>query len=214
MLPESLSDQGVWIRRHFLPDELRREILASADRSRHEPLKVLRRNVGEVMDTDVRNSKVVDIDPTLAADLDARVGSLMSEFFFDGESVQQLPFQKVLCYEPGGFFRAHLDDHPTPFGPNQSLVGHRKRIVLVGLTPSEEYDGGELELFGLLDGPFADCGVPIKIPAGSAVSFRAHVIHAVRPVTRGKRYIASGAFGLVTPAEPSTISDQNRSNEP
>ena len=77
------------------------------------------------------------------------------------------------------------------------------------LSAPEDYDGGELELFGLIgngsDHPFADCGIPIKLPAGAAVSYQADVIHGVRPVTRGSRYVASGSFGYVTDAGADSV---------
>lgn len=211
MQPESLIDLGIWIKRDFLPEAFRRRLLDNAEASQHELLPVERDGVGRVTDRDVRRSSSVTIDQGLARELDEMVGSLREDLP-DGaipEDAVQLPFQKVLCYRAGDFFVPHSDERPVPFGPNRTLIGHRKAIVIVGLSDPEDYDGGELELFGLIgngsDHPFADCGIPIKLPAGAAVSYQADVIHGVRPVTRGSRYVASGSFGYVTDAGADSV---------
>lgn len=202
--PESLRDSGVWIKRDFLPEAFRRRLLDDAEASQHELLPVERTGVGLVTDSDVRRSSSVSVDEGLARELDQMVVSLRGELPAGAipEDAVHLPFQKILCYRPGDFFVPHSDERPVPFGPNRSLIGHRKAILIVGLSDPEDYDGGELELFGLVgsghDNPFADCGIPIKVPAGAAVSYQADVVHGVRPVTRGSRYVASGSFGYVT----------------
>lgn len=56
----------------------------------------------------------------------------------------------------------------------------QKLTVVIGLTDSKKYEGGELVLFGRKD--FA-----IKLTAGQAVVFPSIVWHKVNPVTSGKR---------------------------
>jgi peroxiredoxin/predicted 2-oxoglutarate/Fe(II)-dependent dioxygenase YbiX len=80
----------------------------------------------------------------------------------------------IACYssEDGGHFRPHRDN--TTKG-----TAHRRFAVSVNLN--DEYEGGELR--------FPEYGPrSFKVPAGGAVVFSCSLLHAVSPVTAGKRY--------------------------
>ncbi len=80
----------------------------------------------------------------------------------------------VGCYtaEDGGHFRAHRDN--TTAG-----TAHRRFAVSINLN--DDFDGGTLS--------FPEYGQrQFKPPAGAAVVFSCSLLHAVAPVTRGKRY--------------------------
>jgi len=80
----------------------------------------------------------------------------------------------VSCYaaEDGGHFRAHRDN--TTKG-----TAHRRFAVSINLN--DDFDGGELS--------FPEYGPRrFKAPAGGAVVFSGALLHAVSPVTRGRRY--------------------------
>jgi len=80
----------------------------------------------------------------------------------------------VACYdsENGGHFRAHRDN--TTKG-----TAHRRFAVSINLN--SEFDGGEIS--------FPEYGPrSFKPPVGGAVIFSCSLLHAVSPVTRGKRY--------------------------
>lgn len=80
----------------------------------------------------------------------------------------------VGCYtaEDGGHFRAHRDN--TTAG-----TAHRRFAVSINLN--DDFDGGTLS--------FPEYGQrQYKPPAGAAVVFSCSLLHAVAPVTRGKRY--------------------------
>lgn len=80
----------------------------------------------------------------------------------------------VSCYtaEDGGHFRAHRDN--TTKG-----TAHRRFAVSINLN--DDFDGGELS--------FPEYGPRrIKAPLGCAVVFSGALLHAVSPVTRGRRY--------------------------
>lgn len=80
----------------------------------------------------------------------------------------------VACYDGahGGFFRMHRDH--TTLG-----TAHRRFAVTINLN--NDFDGGELN--------FPEYGTrTFKPPVGGAVVFSCALLHAVTPVTRGKRY--------------------------
>jgi len=81
----------------------------------------------------------------------------------------------VACYdgETGGHFRAHRDN--TTKG-----TAHRKFALSIALN--DDYSGGELS--------FPEYGSrSFKIPIGGAVIFSCSLLHAVSPVTQGRRYV-------------------------
>ena len=80
----------------------------------------------------------------------------------------------VSCYaaEDAGHFRAHRDN--TTKG-----TAHRRFAVSINLN--DDFDGGELS--------FPEYGHRgFKAPTGGAVVFSGALLHAVSPVTRGRRY--------------------------
>jgi predicted 2-oxoglutarate/Fe(II)-dependent dioxygenase YbiX len=80
----------------------------------------------------------------------------------------------VSCYaaEDGGHFRAHRDN--TTKG-----TAHRRFAVSINLN--SDFDGGEV--------CFPEYGSRgFKAPPGGAVVFSCSLLHAVSPVTRGRRY--------------------------
>jgi len=80
----------------------------------------------------------------------------------------------VGCYDAaeGGHFRPHRDN--TTLG-----TAHRRFAVSINLT--DDFDGGEVS--------FPEYGPKgFKGPKGSAVIFSCSLLHAVSPVTRGRRY--------------------------
>ncbi|MXP64711.1 2OG-Fe(II) oxygenase [Roseomonas sp. M0104] len=81
----------------------------------------------------------------------------------------------VACYDAaeGGHFRPHRDN-TTP------ATAHRRFAVTVNLNAGE-YEGGELN--------FPEFGPrTYRAPTGGAVVFSCSLLHAVRPVTQGRRY--------------------------
>jgi peroxiredoxin len=75
-------------------------------------------------------------------------------------------------YEEGGHFAAHRDN-------TTRATEHRRFAVSVNLN--DDYDGGEI--------CFPEYGPRrYRPPAGSAVVFSCSLLHAVSPVTRGRRY--------------------------
>jgi PKHD-type hydroxylase len=76
----------------------------------------------------------------------------------------------IVDYGEGDFFDWHLD-----LGPG---VRYRKLAATVMLSAPEDYEGGALAF------PGQDFD---RIARGSAIVFPSFLLHAVRPVTRGRR---------------------------
>lgn len=80
-------------------------------------------------------------------------------------------------YEKGDYYTWHMD-----LGNNPENVG-RKISMVVQLSDSSKYDGGELQL-GLID----EEAYTVYKDKGSVALFSSIMRHRVTPVTRGTRY--------------------------
>ena len=97
-----------------------------------------------------------------------------------------------LRYEVGGIHTPHRDVSPD----SPSLIRDRKVSIVIFLngpqttrTDEDTYGGGELILYGLLDGPdWEKCGFPVPSSPGLLLAYPSDVQHEVRPVTSGQRF--------------------------
>lgn len=123
-----------------------------------------------------RRSDVVLDDENLLVELRARlkkrlVPEIEKVHFFHASRIERFI---VACYDGanGGFFRPHRD-HTT------KGTAHRRFAVTINLN--NDFEGGELN--------FPEYGPrTFKPPPGGAVVFSCALLHAVTPVTKGKRY--------------------------
>lgn len=75
-----------------------------------------------------------------------------------------------------GFYNLHRDTQGTG-----DIMSYRELSAVVFLSSPQTYEGGELV--------FPDLEVSLKLEAGSAVFFDSSILHGVRPVTQGERYV-------------------------
>jgi predicted 2-oxoglutarate/Fe(II)-dependent dioxygenase YbiX len=116
-------------------------------------------------------------DASLITEIRARVErrivpEIAKAYQFD---VTRMERYLVGCYraEEGGHFAAHRDN-------TTAATAHRRFAVSINLN--HDYDGGEIG--------FPEYGSrTYKPPAGGAVVFSCSLLHAVSPVTRGRRYV-------------------------
>jgi PKHD-type hydroxylase len=99
-------------------------------------------------------------------------------------------------YDPGMYYREHVDFPVMNFLNVQTRPGHRgfapvginyvrsDLSMTLFLSPPETYDGGQLSFPGTLE------QVNVKLPAGSGVVYPTGALHGVLPVTRGSRLAA------------------------
>lgn len=84
----------------------------------------------------------------------------------------------VSRYTEGMAYKAHTDD---PIMGNTQNRYRSDVAVTVFLSEQDAYDGGEL----IIHTQFGT--VPVKLPAGSAVTYPASSLHEVSAITRGER---------------------------
>lgn len=122
-------------------------------------------------------SDVTIEDPALIQETQARIlRSVIPEIRKAHQfAVTRMERHIVACYDAadGGHFRAHRDN--TTKG-----TAHRRFAVSVFLN--DDYDGGEVG--------FPEYSAKgFRAPVGGAVVFSCSLLHAVSPVTRGRRYV-------------------------
>ncbi len=93
---------------------------------------------------------------------------------------------RLARYEaPGGFIGQHRD--------NNSPATHHRNFTLVVNLNAGEYEGGELS--------FPEFGDTLyDLERGTAIVWSAALLHEVRPVTRGVRYVAAVHLSLIKEA--------------
>lgn len=85
-------------------------------------------------------------------------------------------FQFTEYTEPGGHYTAHID--------RMNIGGTvRKLSMTIQLSDPADYEGGELEILSNLEHPEL---APKE--QGTAFFFNSHLLHRVKPVTKGTRY--------------------------
>ena len=91
------------------------------------------------------------------------------------------------------FYKQHRDDTDE--------TAYRKTSIIIGLSNSQFYDGGEL--------CFPECGKRIKVNRGDMVLFDSSELHYVEPVTDGLRMVLISFFFDNTGNEIKKILDPN-----
>lgn len=90
-----------------------------------------------------------------------------------------------LRYGAGGFHRPHKDRasaHADSSGDAQ------QRRVSISLLLNDEYAGGALTFYGLINDPaWRDYGFALPAETGLLVAFRSDMLHEVTPVLAGER---------------------------
>ena len=83
---------------------------------------------------------------------------------------------KIASYNgtENGFYSQHRD--------NQGTIKHRNVSCICMLSNFNEYKGGEFH--------FPELGVEIRLKKGSALFFNSNLLHGVKPVIEGERFVA------------------------
>jgi PKHD-type hydroxylase len=96
------------------------------------------------------------------------------------EVTQALDRINYLTYSSGDHFgRWHADSFVGPFSPQ------RKISLSVELDASADYEGGDLQIFPMVEGHVGGHHRDV----GHAIAFPSHTYHRVTPVTRGTRRV-------------------------
>jgi PKHD-type hydroxylase len=95
-------------------------------------------------------------------------------------------------YTRASFFQWHTDELAQPYGPLAPArwIGlNRKLSVIVNLTDSAAYEGGDVQLRDRLGAPIAIDGIRER---GTVLVFPSNVAHSVTPLTSGVRNSLAG----------------------
>ncbi len=124
-----------------------------------------------------RRSDHIVADPQRSGGIAATVGRRVMPELARTFAYQATRFEgfKIACYEAsdGGFFAAHRDN----LSPS---TAHRRFALTLNL--SDDYEGGQLR--------FPEYGPELyRPPAGAALLFSCSLLHEVRAVTAGRRFV-------------------------
>jgi predicted 2-oxoglutarate/Fe(II)-dependent dioxygenase YbiX len=173
----------IFIAEHAMDDATCRRVQAAMDAGVREPTEVIE---GEMaLAADVRRASHVEVPAVVFEVIDAHLDALrdaISAFF--GWQIEGREGVNLLRYDPGGFYRPHVDKADLPAWPP---AARREFTVVLFLESAREADpaggfsGGALRLF---DG---DTPIEIVPRRGMLVAFPADVVHEVSPVIEGHR---------------------------
>jgi SM-20-related protein len=182
---DALRSLGVFIAQSFLSGAECRTFASAARTAGESTAGLYSQGRGSHVDETTRRTREVAVDPGIRDALRARCEALLPavrERF--GLDVGRVEPPCVLRYRQGDFFKPHTD------GGAGKLASRRIAVVIFlnGHGAADGYTGGELKLYGLLQGePWQRVGVPVVPAPGTLVAFPADVVHEVAPVTAGER---------------------------
>lgn len=106
---------------------------------------------------------------------------------------------RLFQYRPGDFVGPHTDGHVDPTAPRVVAERRVSAVVFLNSEAAEPrpgaYGGGALTLYGLIDDPrWRPFGFPVVGEEGLLIAFRAGLLHEVRPVSHGVRYVIATWF--------------------
>lgn len=137
------------------------------------------------VDKKTRNVQTVDggyLSPKIIELMRNVVKEIINPFY--GIEIYQSEIPQILSYDVGGHYVPHIDSESkwiTPLGESswRKVVDRDLSIVLF---INDEYDGGDFV--------FPDLKIRIRPEPGMLLCFPSnhHYVHAVEPVTKGKRY--------------------------
>ncbi len=153
-----------------------------------------------VVDQAVRSARWVDIGDGLAAEVHGHLINAkpaLEAFYNVGLAGCESP--QFLAYATGDHYTAHRDSRPDAQASNVSQARQISAVVFVNdqseAASPGRYGDGALTFYGLVDQPSGDLvGIPLEPTAGLLMTFPAHLLHAVAPVTHGERYTIATWF--------------------
>jgi predicted 2-oxoglutarate/Fe(II)-dependent dioxygenase YbiX len=174
----------IFIAEHAMDDATCRRVQAAMDVGVREPSEVIDDNLTLV--EAVRRASHIEVAPAIFELIDAHLDAQRDAIgaFYEWP-IDRREGVNLLRYEPGGFYKPHVDRADLPAWPP---AARRAFTVVLFLGSAREADpaggfsGGLLRLF-----PEADEPVDIIPRRGMLVAFPADIVHEVSPVIGGHR---------------------------
>ena len=164
----------------------------------HSVLLANTRGHDVVYDEEERSTSRARLDAAMRDAMRARfrdeMPAVAAHFKTPLHTLQRLQY---LIYEPGDFFKLHMDGSSHPEA-DESLRRRKISMILFvngqATEPCEGcFCGGSLIFYDLLKGPaWKGKGFPIDAEPGLLMAFPADLLHEVAPVTAGIRFTVVG----------------------
>lgn len=137
------------------------------------------------IDTKSRDVKCADIEPILTQVQDLlqnAITHMINPFY--GFEIRDSEMPQLLCYEPGGHYKPHIDAEGQWKNPDGSIIWKKTidRDLSTVLFLNDDFEGGYFS--------FPDLRIKIKPEPGLLVTFPSsrYFKHCVEPVISGNRY--------------------------
>jgi predicted 2-oxoglutarate/Fe(II)-dependent dioxygenase YbiX len=174
----------VFIAEQAMDDVTCRCVQAAMDAGVREAAEVIE---GELtLAKDVRRASHVEVPESIFALIDSHLDAqreAVSVFF--GQRLEGREGVTLLRYDPGGFYKPHVDRGELPAWPAAARRAFTAILFLEssrGIDPAGCFSGGVLRLL-----PDGEAPIEILPRRGVLVAFPADTLHEVTPVTGGCR---------------------------
>lgn len=122
------------------------------------------------------------------SELISKLNDQKYHFAIDSLQKIQLTEYSAVNHQAGQFYKSHIDSCIAGWVDSQ-----RKLSMTVQLTPPDEYEGGDLLLFGdkndmILERPNFLKNIQQRREYGAAIIFPSFLEHEITPVTKGTRH--------------------------
>ncbi len=178
-----LKRLGIFIRAGALDADICTDFVERLGESQGERAEIYVSGGTATVDDTARH--VLSVEPP--ADIKAHIAELFGSIRTDlerhfGTSLGPSEPPHYLIYRPGDFFVPHRDR------PVAASAETSDRKVSVVLFLNDEFVGGDLNLFGLVNGPeWKDIGLGCDAAPGLLIAFPSGTLHEVTPVASGTR---------------------------
>lgn len=181
--PDQTDPFRLFIREQFFDESTCQKIVAAMSASEEAPSALYGRSSSGSVDETMRKSQRHALQPEFVdlvrMELHESKSEIEEHFEIDLYNCEDPQF---LRYRVGDFFVAHQDGNTGMLRLDQE---NRRISVVILLTPSDAYTGGDLVLHDYRNKvsrrPFSKKGV------GTLVAFPSETTHEVTPVTSGER---------------------------
>jgi predicted 2-oxoglutarate/Fe(II)-dependent dioxygenase YbiX len=199
LIHDLLNELGIFIYKDFLDFETRRRLISEMNSAAWTPAAFYRAGVGYEDDQTIWKTKSVNVSPSVLPLLDRHLLSIKGklEAHFNLKLAgYELEF---LLYQEGDFGSPHRDGLESDDTPE--LIKRRGVAVSIFLNGASQeseagsYSGGDLVLYGLIkDHLWNNYGIALSGEPGLLIAFPPDVLHEIKPVTRGRRYVVVCRF--------------------